>query len=291
MDLVLAQGGVATRRQLLDLGLSARQIDYRVSKGEWKPVKRGVYQLAEPRDRRDLMRAVIAAWERSVLSHETAAEIHDIPFVDRGRVVVSHHSRTTHQYPDLEVHRTHDLDAWHVSEVDRLRVTTVARTIVDLSATRSVRHVGAIVDRLVGDGRVELSEIEAVLGSVARRGKPGTKVMREVLEARIGADSSVSELESRARNLILRAGLPLPVSEFTIPWTTARRFDDAYPDHRIAIEWDSRRYHGQLAAFESDRSRDRDAAVHGWRVLRFTWDDVHNHPSRVVDSLRSLLAE
>jgi very-short-patch-repair endonuclease len=58
-----------------------------------------------------------------------------------------------------------------------------------------------------------------------------------------------------------------------------RRFDDAYPDHRLAIEWDGRRkYHGQFAAFEADRLRDREALLNGWRVVRFTWNDVNNRP-------------
>jgi hypothetical protein len=291
VDLALAQGGVVTRRQLLDLGLTTRQIDYRVNTGEWSLVKRGVYQIAQPRDRRDLLRRVIAVWERSVLSHETAAEMHDVPYVDRGRIVVSHHSRTTHDFPDIEVHRTHDLDEWHVTRVDGMPVTTIARTVVDLAATRSVRHVGAITDRLVSDGRLDLVELAAVHGAVARRGKGGTQVLREVLEERFdGTFRDESELERRGRRVIADGGLPLPVSEYPIPWNPSRRFDEAYPELKIAIEWDSRRYHGQLAAFESDRARDRDAALEGWRVLRFTWNDVHNHPQRVVNTIRGLLA-
>ncbi|MEX1004261.1 MAG: type IV toxin-antitoxin system AbiEi family antitoxin domain-containing protein [Acidimicrobiia bacterium] len=291
VDLALAQGGVATRRQLLELGLTKRQIDYRVNAGDWTLVKRGVYQIAQPRDRRDLLRRVIAVWERSVLSHETAAELHDFPYVDRGRIVVSHHSRTTHDFPDVEVHRTHDLDEWHITRIEAMPVTTIARTVVDLSATRSARHVGAITDRLVSDGRLELVELAAVHGAVARRGKGGTQVLREVLEARFdGMLRDESELERRGRRVITDGGLPLPVSEFPIPWNPSRRFDEAYPDLKIAIEWDSRRYHGQLAAFESDRARDRDAALEGWRVLRFTWNDVHNHPHRVVETIRGLLA-
>lgn len=291
MNLALAQGGVVTRRQLLELGVNKGQIDYRVNRGEWTVVKRGVYQVAAPRDRRDLLRRVVAAWERSVVSHETAAELHDIPFVERGRIVVSHHSRTTHHFPGIEVRRTHDLDAWHVTKVDEMPVTTIARTVVDLAATRGVRLVGAIVDRLVTDDRVDLVEVAAVHGAVARRGKPGTQTLRVVLDARLeGRSRGESELEQRGRRLLGSAGVPLPRSEFPIPWNPARRFDDAYPDLRIAIEWDSRRYHGQLAAFEADRARDRDAALHGWRVVRFTWDDVHNHPTRVIETIRGLVA-
>lgn len=290
LDLAVTQGGAITRRQALDLGFSPRQVVRRTTSGRWLPVKRGVYQLVPPRDRRDLMRTVLATWPGAIVSHESAAVLHGFPFVSSERLIVSHHTRTTHEFPGVEVRRTHDLDVWHVTALDGVRLTTVARTIVDLAPDRTQRHVGAIIDRLVADGAVDLFEIEAVLGSTGRRGKPGTVTMREVLEARIGEDLSGSALERRGRRLIREAGLPLPVSEYPIPWTTGRRFDDAYPDLRIAIEWDSRRFHGQMSSFEADRQRDRDAAVHGWVILRFTWDDVHNHPSRVVDALRRLLA-
>ncbi len=290
IDLALTQGGVVTRQQALGLGFTPRQVMRRVAAGRWTAVKRGVYQLAAPRDRRDLMRSVLLTWPGSVVSHESAALLHRFPFVESEGVIVSHHSRTTHLFPGVEVRRTHDLDTWHVTTLDGVRITTAARTVVDLAGERTVRHVGAIVDRLVSDGAVDLFEVQAVLGAVGRRGKPGTTTMREVLEARLGEEQSESVLERRGRKVIAEAGLPSPVSEFPVPWTTGRRFDDAYPARRIAIEWDSRRFHGQMASFEADRVRDRDAAVNGWVVLRFTWDDVHNHPARIVETLGSLLA-
>lgn len=291
LDLALQQGGVVTRAQALELGLTPRQIKWRIASGHWTVVQRAVYQLAAPRDRRDLMRTVLVTWPGAVISHESAAGIHQFPFVEPhgARIVVSHHTRTTHDFPGVEVRRTHDLDGWHVTDVGGLRLTTVARTVVDLAADRSVRHMGAIVDRLTSDGAVELFEIGAVLGATGRRGKPGTTTMREVLGERIGEDRSGSVLERHGRRLLADAGFPTPQSEYPIPWTIDRFFDDAYPERKIAIEWDSRRFHGQMASFDNDRGRDRDAALHGWVVLRFTWEDVHARPGRVVNTLRTLL--
>ncbi|MEX2278899.1 MAG: type IV toxin-antitoxin system AbiEi family antitoxin domain-containing protein [Acidimicrobiia bacterium] len=289
-DQALANGGVITRKELNELGITARMIEGRVASGQWRVVARGVYRLAEPADRRNLMRSVLAAWPGVVISHESAAEVHEFPFVTSDRVVASHHSRTTHRFPDVDIRRTHDLDDWHVTEINRIRVTTVARTVVDLASDRPASLIGRLLDQLITRESVELFEVEAVVEAVGRRGKPGITTMRKVLEVRSGADRSASVLEQRGRKLIADAGLPVPVPEFPIPWTTGRRFDDAYPDRKLAIEWDSRRYHGQRAAFEADRARDRDAAVHGWRILRFTWDDVVNYPSRITETLAHLLA-
>lgn len=290
IDLAVSQGGVISRRQATELGFTASQIRARLNNESWRLVKRGIYQLAEPRDRRDLMRNVLATWPGAVVSHESAAEIHGFPYVEAKGITVSHHSRTTHVFPGVQVRRNHDLDEWHVTIVDGVRVTSVARTIVDLAGDRSTRHVGAILDRLVSDKRVDIFEVAAVVAATGRRGKPGTVTMREVLDARIGDDYSSSELERRGRKIIADAGLPTPVPEYPIPWTVNRRFDDAYPDRKIAIEWDSMRFHGQKASFEADRIRSRDATLNGWVVLRFTWEDVHARPYVIVEALTTLLA-
>jgi very-short-patch-repair endonuclease len=83
--------------------------------------------------------------------------------------------------------------------------------------------------------------------------------------------------------------LPEPRLEFSIPWDPERRFDAAYPAARLAIEWDSRRWHELSDAFSRDRERDRQSLLHGWRVLRFTWVDVTERPTEVVETVRSLL--
>lgn len=289
-DVALRNGGVVTRRELLDLGFTEGMIEWRLRRKQWEVVTRGTYRLAEPSDRRDLARSVLATWPGAVVSHESAAAIYRFRYVTETLLTVSHHSRTTHAFPGVVVRRTHDLDSWHVTEVDGVRVTTIARTVVDLAADRPASLIGRLVDDLVSAKRLELVELEAVVNSVARRGKPGMRTMHKVLDVRAGPDRDASVLERRGREVIRRAGLPLPIPEYPIPWTTGRRFDDAYPEIRVAIEWDSKRFHGQRAAFEADRARNRDAAIHGWHILRFTWEDVVSHPYRIVDSLRRVLA-
>lgn len=291
LDFANAHGGVVTRHFLEQLNLSRGQIEMRVRRHGWKSIGRGAYRVLEARDVRDRLSGAIAAINASAVSHESAAELHGFRLLPTGVAVVSAHSRTTHQFDGVLVHRTHDLDPSHLTRVDGLPCTTVARTIVDLAPGVSDRRLGAIVDDLVVRRRVELSEVDVVLASIARQGKPGVTRMRRVLTSRWGEDHNASILERRARSLLARSGLPRPVSEFPSPWSDGRRFDDAYPDHRLALEWDGRKYHGQFSAFEADRRRDREALENGWRVLRFTWNDVNNRPQMVIDSVRSLLGE
>ncbi len=291
LDFANLHGGVVTKPFLDDVRLTSGQIESRVRRHGWRSLGRGAYRILEARDHRDRLAGALAAINPSVVSHQSAAELHEFAFVPRGLAVVSAHSRTTHVFDGVLVHRTHDVDEAHVVTVDGLRSTSVARTVFDLAAGSTDRRLGAILDDLVSRSRVTLAEVDHVLDSVARRGKPGVRRMRRVLAVRWGQDHSQSILEQRARALLRRAGLPDPVPEFPIPWAVDRRFDDAYPDARLAIEWDGRRYHGQFQAFEADRLRDREALLHDWRVVRFTWKDVNNNPQMVVDTIRALLAE
>ncbi|MDX1448724.1 MAG: hypothetical protein R3246_06625 [Acidimicrobiia bacterium] len=290
MQFASAHGGVVTAEFLRSLGMSRNMIDGRVRRHGWEGVGRGAYRVFPARDHLDWLRAAVTVVERATVSHESAAELHGIRRVPWGRTVVTAHSRTTHDFGPVKFHRAHDLLDWHRTVVEGLPVTTVERTVVDLAQTRSAGHIGAIVDDLVSARRLSLDALAALARSVARRGKPGTVTMREVLERRLGIDGTASELERRGRNLIAAAGLPLPVPEFSIPWAPHRRFDDAYPSIQLAIEWDSIRYHGDLASFDADRERDRSVVLHGWRILRFTWKDVTERPDRVVETLAALVA-
>jgi very-short-patch-repair endonuclease len=91
------------------------------------------------------------------------------------------------------------------------------------------------------------------------------------------------------RAVMANRGVVLPVPQYPIPWDESRRFDDAYPDARVAIEWDSRLWHTKQQAMAADRRRDRMASVHGWVVLRFTWEDVTERPGEVADTVSAVL--
>ena len=291
LDFANAHGGVVTRPFLDQLSMTRGQIEMRVRRHGWQALGRGAYRVLEARDMKDRLAGAVAAIEASAVSHESAAEMHGFRLLPTGVAVITAHSRTTHRFDGVLVHRTHDLDPAHLTNVSGLPCTTVARTVVDLAPGVSDRRLGAILDDLVVRRLVEMADVDMVLSSVARQGKPGIRRMRRVLLSRWGEDHTASILERRARSLLARSGLPSPVSEFPIPWSDGRRFDDAYPDQRLAIEWDGRKYHGQFSAFEADRQRDREALENGWRVLRFTWNDVNNRPQMVIDSVRSLLGE
>ncbi len=290
LALAVRQGGVITRIQAFECGLSNDSIYRRVRKGGWIRISRSVYRLIDMASPHDLLRAAITSLPGAVVSHESAAEIHEIPFVRRGEAVVSVHTRTTHVFPGVTVHRNHDLAGDHTEEIDGMPVTALPRTVLDLSSLLGERHVRAIVDRLIAEERVSVAGLRRIHDEVARRGKPGSTALRRVIAERgEGAVSNATRLELDGLAVIRDGGLHDPILEYPFPWNPGKRFDAAYPDARLGIEWDSRGWHGLIDAFDRDRQRDRETVLHGWIVLRFTWRDVHDRPTEVVRAIRSVL--
>lgn len=51
---------------------------------------------------------------------------------------------------------------------------------------------------------------------------------------------------------------------------------------RLLLECDSERWHGSWVRRQADLRRDRELLVLGYRVLRFSWADLHDRADEVV---------
>ncbi len=291
IEIAARQGGVIRRTQALELGLTAKMIRSRVMSEQWSVVSRGVYRLLGARDYRELLHGAVATLPNAVVSHQSAARIHAISGAPIDPVTVTVHSSTTHRFVGVVVRRCVDLAPHHIEEIDGLPTTTLARTVVDLAGVVSSGRLARIVDELVVGSRMELDGLAALVDEIARRGKPGSAALREVLdERRDAAWATATELERFGLSVLEQFGLPAPETQFPAPWGGAERLDAAYPEARVAIEWDSRRWHTRAADFERDRRRDRRAAVHGWIILRVTWRDLKQRSAQVAADVGAILA-
>lgn len=291
MRLAARQGGYVRRDQLVAQGLSPSAIDRRVNEGELTPITPGVYLVFPPRDHTDLLRGAILALPDAVVSHQSAAHLLGFSILPEQEATVVVPSHTTHRFPDVTVRRCNDLIPDDVIEVDGLPVTNVTRTLFDLSRLLKFREFDAIGEALVIAEMMELDEFDEMTARLARRGKGGSRYARLFLEIRSGNERAATVLERKGRAVLSGGGLPEPEPEYPIPWSPIRRFDDAYPAAQLAIEWDSRAWHQQRSAMAADRRRDREAAAHGWVVLRFTWDDITERPYEIVASVKTLLRD
>jgi hypothetical protein len=287
-----ANGGIITTGEAQALGMDRSTLARKVDAGIFTRVGRGTFALAGAEMAHELDLQAACRRLNAVVSHQSAGRLHDFDGLPWSIPTVTVPHRLTHEHPGAYVHQSTDISDDQVVEIRGLPVTNPERTIYDLAAVLSERRLDWILDRAMSAGSVDLDRLAELFTSLARRGKPGTARLRRLLETRdkewIPPDSA---LENRLLRLIEEAELPMPTRQFHAPWLgpTNGRVDFAYPEQRLVIEGDSRRWHLLMKSFDVDRQRDNQAQLAGWRILRFTWDDIIARPEMVADAIRSAL--
>jgi very-short-patch-repair endonuclease len=121
-------------------------------------------------------------------------------------------------------------------------------------------------------GIVSPQQLHRVFEALENKGRRRSTIMRAVLADRIdGLRPGGSEREVDLAKLLLRARLPRPVQQHRVRiGRRIIRVDLAYPELKVAIEYDGWEPHRTRLAFDSDRARDNELEVRGWIVLRFT---------------------
>lgn len=285
-----AQHGVVARRQLLAHGLSAKQVGTRVRAGLLVPLHRGVYAVGHPRLTRWGLRtaAVLAAGPDAALSHREAALMHGLRGSGPARIEVTT-SADVRSTVAFRVFARRALAAEDVAVVAGIRVTTVARTLVDLAellAPDPLQRALAAAERL---GRLDVPTLEAALRRTVGRPGKGYQRLRAVLDehGREGTQLTRSELEARFHAIMRAHGLPRPRMNMRIDGVEV---DAVWPSQGLAVELDGWAFHRDRAAFRRDRAKGNHLELHGWRVLRYTHGDVVHDAARIARELRAALA-
>lgn len=292
--IALAQknGGFITTHEADAVGLSRSALRRKVQHGVFIRIRRGIYALPGAATRPDIELRIACRLLGAVVSHESAASLHSLGPMQPSSPTVTVSHRSTYSLPDVTVHQSTDLHESHLTEIDGLVVTTPTRTIIDLAKVLHASRLERVLDNALSGALVDFDELVELFNAIARRGKPGVKKLRKLLEKRAsGSDVTESELEFRFLKLVEESGLPLPLAQFKAGWLehVNGRVDFAYPERRIVIECDGRRWHSHFDAFETDRRRDNAAQLAGWRVLRFTWTMLQDEPTDVVSTIRRAL--
>jgi hypothetical protein len=291
MAVAALQAGTISRAQARGTGMTDRMVDYRVQRGRWVRLHNGVFAVAGvPASwSRDVWAAALAVGPTATVSLDTALLIHGVDdrYVPRYPLTLAIPHEARRRVPGVAIHRVGDLRPDHVEQVDGLRVTTAARAIVDLAAVVGPKRLDHLVD-LVSDRLTSVARVSACTADVARPGKPGITALGTVLDARgPGHVPPQSELESRLFTALAAGGLPAPVRQFALPGRGALDglVDAAYPDVRVVIEADGRRWHTRIRDLRRDHRRDAEAARVGWQTLRFLYEELTEHPAEVVATI------
>ena len=275
--------GVVTRAQLLDAGLTERQVDGRLRAGGLHRVHPGVYRVGHraPSTEATYLAAVLAAGEGSVLSGLAAA--HLLGLVKGPPPMPDVTARTERRIEGVRTRRCRLLNAQDVMRVRGIPVTTVPRTLVDIAGALSPDALARACHEAGVRYRTTPAQVEAVLA--LRPQSPGARKLRRVIEGDVRV--TLSRLESSFLKLLSDAGLPLPLTNRP---AGGRRVDCRWPEYRLTVELDSYRFHNSRYSWEQDRRRDREARSRGDELRRYTYADVTEDPDNVLREIRALLS-
>jgi hypothetical protein len=294
ITLGFAQQGVFGRWQLGARGVADDAIKTRIRSGAWLWHAPGVYGLAShpPSFEQRLWVGWLATGPGAIVSHEGAAELHRIPNVPRDRVVLTVDHGAHQRVAGATVHQISDIEREHRMAIRGLPVTTIARTIVDLAAVVHPARLPHIVEDAKHANLVEYAAVGECLQSVARRGKPGVRALARTLDTLTQTGGmTMSVLERHLLALMFRAGLPPPVVQMPFPGRQlpASCVDVAYPEAKLVIEADGRKWHSRIADIKRDRERDAEAARNGWQTLRLLYEHIVDDPvgtAALIDEVR-----
>ncbi len=270
-DLARRQHGVLTRPQLLRLGLRPAAIRRRVRCSRFRRLHRGVYLVGAtmpPRARE--MAAVLACGSTALLAGRSAGALLGLlPPPNKGVRVEVATLGAAQDRPGIRVHRVRRFDPGDRTRIDGIPVTSPARTLLDLARVLGPRELEQAVARAEHEGLVQPGELAAWLAR--RRGRPGARALRSVLERAGGPALTRSEAEERFLRLVRRAQLPPPDTNVKVDGC---ELDFLWPRHGIAVEVDGYGFHSSRPRFESDRRRIARMAVHGIQVIPVTWRQI-----------------
>jgi predicted transcriptional regulator of viral defense system len=284
-ELATRQHGVVSTRQLAELGYNRSSAAKANGVGRLHRIYRGVYRVGHT----DLswegrcMAAVLAA-RPAVASHWTAAWIWGLLARRPGTLHVTCPNSRRAKRP-FATH-TADLPESDRTVRDEIPVTSVARTILDISVGSRVKTVGRFIERADEAKVFDLGEMRGLLDRF--KGHQGAATVRAALDAyRPERRFTRSGFERRFFELVREAGLPEPAMNVFV---AGRELDAYWEEECFGVELDSWATHGSRLSFEEDRLRVDEFLLAGILVTRVTESRLDREPAEVVASLRTHLS-
>ena len=290
---VLRQGrrvDVVLRSELLRRVGGRRAADRALADGTWQRVLRGTYA---PAGELDLTTRGLAAGlllpQHALVADRCLLWLHGVDVLPPGP-------------PQLEVVVPRGAVVPRRAGVRAREALVTDSDRDEVRGVRCLRPARAVVDLL---RRLPLAEAVVVADAAQRAelegvGDLGDELLlhvglRGVLRAGRALDLSdaraESPPESRLRLALVLAGLrPVPQHEVRVGGRLLARVDLAFPELRVAIEYDGREVHEREDVFRRDRQRQNDLVRAGWTVLRFTAADLRWGAAGAVAQVRAALA-
>ncbi|MEA2446301.1 MAG: hypothetical protein QOJ12_3597 [Thermoleophilales bacterium] len=173
-----------------------------------------------------------------------------------------------------------------VVQRDGIPSTAPLRTALDFARIRPLEEAVVCLDQFLQPGLVFLDEVPVPAATGT-----GRDCRRVRAVAALADGLAESPQETRLRLLLHDSDLPRPVAQYSVRsgGIFLARTDFAWPDHKLALEYEGR-WHGLSQQVGPDRRRLNRLTSAGWRVLFVTAEDLRE-PARLHVRIRAALAD
>lgn len=290
------------RAALFERGVDADDIKRRLARGDWQSIRRGVYARSSAfsaLDAQEQHRLRVSATMSQldgphVVSHLSAACMHGIALLRTPSQVVQVTNPSTHSGHRRRSLQTFcaTLDPDEITSVNRVPVTTVARTVVDVARLGGFDQGLVAADHALSRGWVDRGQLTACAARAAHRS--GIRTAHQVIAFADPGAESVGE--SRSRIAMDREGIPAPELQFRVAdrlGTVFARTDFRWREFNTVGEFDGAVKYGRAltdgqsagdAVFEEKLREDRIREL-GFNVVRWIWDELDD-PRALADKIR-----
>jgi hypothetical protein len=290
MDLQLlqtfeAQNGVATSGQIL-AHMTRHAFESAVNSGALERIWHGIYCRGEPTEQLLLHGLDLACGRKVPLCLASAAAPHEFDTEGSPDLHILNPPGCQLRSADgLVVHRR---DGAPLISVDGRYVTAPAWTAIEVARALRRPRALATLDAALRSGTCTRTDLwRAALDQAGRRGIVAVRNLIALADGR-----AESPMESEARLVMVDGGLPVPELQYEVIDGNGqvRRLDFAWPQGKVAVEYDSLDWHGNPDALRDDRRRTAALMDVGWTVISIVFDDVRHRGGEMVARINRQLS-
>ena len=216
-----------------------------------------------------------AAWlwsgRQGIVAGQSAAALHGAKWVD-GRKPAE--LLWSNRRPPKGIHTWSDGVADdEVEVIDGIRVTTPARTALDLACRYPVGKAVAAIDALARKTQLKIADVELLVDRY--QGRRGIRRARTALD--LVDPGAESPQETWLRLLVIRNGFPRPQTQIPVYdefGVLVAVLDLGWEDMKIAMDYEGEHHRTDRRRFNHDIRKAETVAELGWMDIRVTAEDT-----------------
>ncbi len=246
----------------------------------------GIYSRGEPDLWTRLRGLDLRAGETVSICLSTAAQMYEFDTEDVGDLhVINPVGHLLRNSDGLVLHRR---DGAPLTMVNRRPATAPNWTAVEVARALERPRALATLDAALRSGTCDRHGLLAA--AELQKARRGIVDVRELIPLADG--KAESPMESEARLVMHDGGLPEPILQHWITDLDLRswRVDFAWPEKRLAVEYDGFEWHKDRDDFRRDRQKRAALEEMNWTMISIVSDDVRRRPLQMVRHIGSKLA-